>query len=298
MRAELPPAALIWHGAALYAGKGRESMTSPPASSPDRGEKLWPKLREEATAAQSRESALAAFIKAFALDHATLSGALAYMLAEGLAHEPVTPAQLRGIVAECHQADPGIPAAAERDLAAVVERDPAATSALMPFLFFKGFRALQAYRVAHWLWKKDRKTLALYFQSRMSRSYVIDIHPAAIIGAGIMMDHGHGIVIGETAVVEDNVSFLHNVTLGGTGKAGGDRHPKIRTGVMIGAGAKILGNIEVGAGARIAAGSVVLEDVPPHVTVAGVPARIIGGSGSASPAQEMDQMLGDEGSSI
>jgi serine O-acetyltransferase len=156
---------------------------------------------------------------------------------------------------------------------------------------------LQSYRLAHWLWHHNRKHLALYLQSRMSDLFAVDIHPAAKIGNGIMMDHATGIVIGETAVVEDNVSMLHAVTLGGTGKEGGDRHPKIRSGVMIGAGAKILGNIEIGTGARVAAGSVVLQSVPPCVTVAGVPAKIVGDAGCAEPAQEMDQMLiGDDSS--
>ncbi|MDP9128589.1 MAG: serine O-acetyltransferase, partial [Pseudomonadota bacterium] len=197
----------------------------------------------------------------------------------------------------CYNADPAIVEAGQYDLIAITERDPAAKNILVPFLFFKGFRALQAYRVAHWLWRMERRTLASYFQSRISSCFVVDIHPAAVIGKGIMMDHAHGVVIGETAVVEDNVSFLHNVTLGGTGKEKGDRHPKIRSGVMIGAGAKILGNIEIGAGARVAAGSLVLKNVAPHVTVAGVPARIIGNAGCESPAQEMDQTLRDEGSS-
>ena len=164
-----------------------------------------------------------------------------------------------------------------------------------PFLFFKGFHALQAYRLAHWLWNEKRRHLALYLQTRVSDLFAVDIHPAARIGSGIMMDHATGIVIGETAVVEDNVSMLHAVTLGGTGKEAGDRHPKIRTGVLIGAGAKILGNIEIGKGARVAAGSVVLQNVPPCKTVAGVPAKVIGDSGCAEPAREMDQMLFDRG---
>jgi serine O-acetyltransferase len=181
--------------------------------------------------------------------------------------------------------------AAQHDLLAIRERDPAAASLLVPFLFFKGFQALQAWRVAHHLWNTQRKTMAFYLQSLIARAYSVDIHPAARIGKGIMFDHAHGIVIGETAVIEDKVSMLHNVTLGGTGKESGDRHPKIRSGVMVGAGATILGNIDIGEGARIAAGSVVLEDVPPHMTVAGVPAKIVGKAGCARPAEEMDQMF-------
>jgi serine O-acetyltransferase len=271
--------------------------TSIPSSLND-GADLWPRLRRAAAEAQAHEPALAAFVQAFVIDHANLSDALTYMLGEELAHAPVSSSELRQLIAECHRAHPGIVTAAQRDLIAVAERDPAAISMLTPFLFFKGYRALQAYRVAHWLWKNNRKMMAFYIQSRIARSYVIDIHPAAVIGQGVMMDHAHGIVIGETAMIEDDVSLLHNVTLGGTGKTSGDRHPKIRTGVMIGAGAKILGNIEIGAGARIAAGSVVLENVPAHTTAAGVPARIIGAAGCDSPAQEMDQMISGKGGSI
>lgn len=178
------------------------------------------------------------------------------------------------------------------DIAAVLERDPAARNPAQVFLFYKGFVALQSYRLSHKLWSDNRHSLAWFLQGASSKRYTIDIHPAAVIGRGIMIDHGHGLVIGETAVVGDHVSILHNVTLGGTGKQSGDRHPKIGSGVMIGAGAKILGNITVGTGSRIAAGSVVLQPVPPHVTVAGVPARIIGGAGCDDPASAMDQTGG------
>lgn len=191
-----------------------------------------------------------------------------------------------------YREQPQLLTAAADDLSAVLERDPAAAQQiLVPFIFFKGFHALQAYRLAHYFWQQERRLLAYELQARMARQFAIDIHPAAKLGQGIMLDHAHGLVIGETAVVEDNVSMLHNVTLGGTGKESGDRHPKIRRGVMIGAGAKILGNIEVGAGARIAAGSVVLKPVPAGVTVAGVPARIVGDAGSAMPATAMDQLV-------
>jgi serine O-acetyltransferase len=195
------------------------------------------------------------------------------------------------LVTESHHVAPDLVAAALRDLAAIMERDPAARQDIEPFLFFKGYHALQAYRVSHWCWKNGRHAMALYLQSRIARCFAVDIHPAAKLGQGIMFDHAHGIVIGETAVVEDDVSFLHSVTLGGTGKETGDRHPKIRSGVMIGAGAKVLGNIEVGSCARVAAGSVVLQDVPPNVSVAGVPARIIGVAPCVNPAQDMDQMI-------
>lgn len=270
-------------------------MTKTSSPVPD---ELWPQLRREAIEAQAREPELAARIGALIVDRADFSDALGYLLAEELANHALNPQHLRALIAKVYKADPRIVASAQKDLRAIMERDPAAHMLIVPFLFFKGFLALQAYRVAHWLWLQDRKFLASLMQSRVTKCLAIDIHPAAKIGQGIMMDHAHGVVIGETAVIEDNVSLLHNVTLGGTGKTTGDRHPKIRTGVMIGAGAKVLGNIEIGKGARIAAGSVVLENVPAHTTVAGVPARIIGGAGCESPAQEMDQMLDDEGSSI
>ncbi len=181
--------------------------------------------------------------------------------------------------------------AAATDLVAVHERDPASRDLMTPFLYFKGFLSLQAYRVAHWLWKRDREHLARHLQSRMSEVFGVDIHPAARIGCGIMIDHGTGLVIGETAVVEDDVSMLHGVTLGGTGKECGDRHPKIRRGVLLGAGSKVLGNIVVGEGAKVGAGSIVLDAVEPHTTVVGVPARPVGEKLTDMPAFTMDQTL-------
>jgi len=266
--------------------------------SPESPEEIWPRLRREAQAMQTSEPALARYAGATVINAAHFADALGNLLAEKLAGPELNAAQIRELFANNRKATPDLEAAACRDLAAIVARDPAAGELLVPFLFFKGFHALQAYRLAHWLWSNNRKHLALYLQNRISDQFAVDIHPAARIGSGIMMDHATGIVIGETAVVEDNVSILHAVTLGGTGKQSGDRHPKIRSGVMIGAGAKILGNIEVGAGARVAAGSVVLENVPPCKTVAGVPAKVIGDSGCAEPAQEMNQMLFGEGASI
>jgi serine O-acetyltransferase len=255
---------------------------------------IWRRLRQEAEDRKKREPLLAQVLDDAVLNCAQFADALAFVLADELASLPLDALTLRALFVESYAADPAILTAAQADLIAIRERDPAAASLLIvPFLFFKGFHALQAWRTAHWLWDSGRDTLALFLQSRIARRFTVDIHPAARIGRGIMMDHAHGIVIGETAVIEDDVSLLHNVTLGGTGKESGDRHPKIRSGVMIGAGAKILGNIEVGAGARIAAGSIVLENVPPHVTVVGAPARIVGQAGCARPAQEMDQMLSD-----
>lgn len=255
---------------------------------------IWPRLRREAIAIREREPALASYVHATIVSRESFSDALSRLLAEELASPSVNSLQLLETINQSHKADPSIVTAAQKDLLAIVARDPAATELSVPFLFFKGFHALQSYRAAHWLWQKDRHVMALYLQSQITKRFGVDIHPAARIGQGIMMDHATGIVIGETAVVEDSVSFLHNVTLGGTGKESGDRHPKIRTGVMLGAGAKVLGNIEVGAGARVAAGSVVLEAVPPHVTVAGVPAKVVGKAGCDKPAEEMDQTLSDD----
>ena len=198
---------------------------------------------------------------------------------------------IRELISDAMSADPGITNAVRADLNAVRERDPAAHHYSRPFLFFKGFHALQTYRVAHWLWRHDREALALFLQSRCTEVFGVDIHPAARIGNGIMIDHATGVVVGETAVIEDDVSMLHGVTLGGTGKHQGDRHPKVRRGVLIGAGAGILGNVEIGEGAKIGAGSVVLTDVPPHVTVAGVPAVIVGAADSDMPALAMNHRL-------
>jgi serine O-acetyltransferase len=197
---------------------------------------------------------------------------------------------LREICDEAYAADPKISMAARADLKAVFERDPACHRLIQPMLFFKGFQAIQAYRVAHWLWTEGRKDMAYFFQMRCSEVFGIDIHPNARIGKGIMIDHAHSIVIGETAVVGDNVSMLHSVTLGGTGKEEEDRHPKIGDGVLIGAGAKVLGNIKIGNCSRVAAGSVVLEEVPACKTVAGVPARVVGDAGCSQPSVVMDQI--------
>ena len=198
---------------------------------------------------------------------------------------------IREIVEQAYEADIRLVVAAEADLKATFERDPACKGYVQPFLFFKGFLAVQAHRVGHWLIKDGRETLAFYLQSRVSENFQVDINPAVQIGRGIMLDHGTGLVIGETAVVGDNVSLLQNVTLGGTGKSDQDRHPKIGNGVLIGAGAKVLGNIKIGDCSRIGAGSVVLKEVPPRVTVAGVPAKVIGEAGCAQPALVMDQMV-------
>lgn len=252
---------------------------------------VWAQLRVEAMQAAAEEPLLASYLHASILHHDRIEDALSYHLAQKLGHGDLPALQLREVIREVYAADPEIAKIATRDMRVVRERDPACRTYLQPFLYFKGYGGLQAYRIAHWLWEQDRQILAYHLQSRVSELFAVDIHPAAQIGAGVFIDHAHGIVIGETAVVEDDVSMLHSVTLGGTGKTGGDRHPKIRRGVLIGAGAKVLGNIEVGENARIAAGSVVLEDVAPRCTVAGIPARPIGGPccEGVSPSSEMDQ---------
>jgi serine O-acetyltransferase len=252
---------------------------------------LWQAIRDEVETAALQEPALASFLHATVLNHKTLEEALAFQLAAKL-ESPVLPAMVvRELIAEAVGGDLEIGKSMRADIRAVRERDPAATSFSEPFLYFKGFHALQAYRVAHWLWSHGRKALALYLQSRTSEVFGVDFHPAARIGKGILIDHATSVVVGETAVVEDNVSMLHEVTLGGTGKEGGDRHPKVRHGVLIGAGAKILGNVEIGVGAKIGAGSVVLEDVAPHCTVVGVPAQYVGDCCDEEPSREMDHRI-------
>lgn len=253
---------------------------------------VWARIRREAEAAISAEQVLGGLIHGSLLHHATLESALAYRFALKLASGEMSEQILREIADEAYGADPALGQAARADLVAVYERDPACTRYLEPMLFFKGFQAIQGYRIAHWLWALGRHDMAFFIQMRLSELFSIDIHPAARIGRGLMIDHAHSIVIGETAVVGNDVSMLHSVTLGGTGKQDGDRHPKIGHGVLIGAGAKVLGNIVVGDRSRIAAGSVVLSDVPACKTVAGVPARVVGEAGCDAPAASMDQLLG------
>jgi serine O-acetyltransferase len=220
-----------------------------------------------------------------------LEDALSFHLASKLKTPSLSAMLVRELIYEAFYQEPANIAGICADLEAVHLRDPASHGYTFPFLYFKGFHALESYRVAHWLGENDRCALAGHFQNRISEVFGVDCHPAAKIGVGILIDHATSVVIGETAVVEDNVSMLHEVTLGGTGKQLGNRHPKVRQGVLIGAGANVLGNIEVGAGSKIGAGSVVLDDVPPHTTVAGVPARIVGRTDVDSPALEMDQQF-------
>jgi serine O-acetyltransferase len=242
-----------------------------------------------------REPELATFIYSSVLHHDTLESAVVHRLADRLSRADVSGELIRQAYGNALEDEPGIGEAFRADVVAVFDRDPATTCLIEPVLYFKGFHAIQTHRLAHWLWRQGRRDFAFYLQSRSSAAFQCDIHPAARIGRGIFLDHATGLVVGETAVVEDDVSLLHGVTLGGTGKETEDRHPKIRHGVMIGAGAKILGNIEVGHCSRVAAGSVVVKPVPNNVTVAGVPAKIVGEAGCPEPSRTMDQMLHDPG---
>ena len=252
---------------------------------------LWDNIRAQTRLQAEKEPVLASFLYATILNHDTLEAALSFHLANKL-DSPALPAMLiREVIEEALAGDASIGIAVRADLQAVNERDSACCSQATPFLYFKGFHALQAYRVAHWLWKQGRNPLALFLQNRISCVFAVDIHPAARIGKGIMFDHATGIVIGETAVVEDNVSIMQSVTLGGTGKEHGDRHPKVRSGVLISAGAKVLGNIEIGECAKVGAGSVVLKDVPPRTTVAGVPAKVVCSTTCLQPSRDMDHHI-------
>ena len=255
---------------------------------------IWDAVRREAAEAVDREPPLATFFYATILNQGSLEEAVIHRLAERLAHQDIGADIIRQSFEAMLKANPEWSSTVRVDIQAYYDRDPACDRFLMPVLYFKGFHAIQTHRLAHWLWNEGRKDFALYLQSRSSSVFQTDINPAARIGKGIFIDHATGLVVGETAVVEDDVSMLHGVTLGGTGKAGGDRHPKIRYGVLIGAGAKILGNIEVGHCAKVAAGSVVLASVPHNKTVAGVPAKVVGETGCDHPSRQMDQLLSSQ----
>jgi serine O-acetyltransferase len=262
-------------------------------ATPEPADPIWARIRSEADMVARHEPHLASFIHATVLEHDTLASAVVQRISDRLDHTVMTGTTIRLAFLDAIAAAPDIAEAFRADIVATYDRDPATTRFIEPLLYFKGFHAIQTHRLAHWLWRAHRKDFALYLQSRSSAVFQTDIHPAARIGRGIFLDHATGLVVGETAAIEDDVSILHGVTLGGTGSENGDRHPKIRNGVMIGAGAKILGNIEIGHCARIAAGSVVLKPVPHNVTVAGVPAKVIGEAGCAEPSRTMDQMLYD-----
>ncbi|MEM1313154.1 MAG: serine O-acetyltransferase [Pseudomonadota bacterium] len=252
---------------------------------------VWSRIRDDALAMLEREPVLGSLVHATVLHHDAFEDALAYRIAQKLASPDLSALILQDIARQVMAQDKGIGAAARADIVAVYERDPACHSYLQPILFFKGYQAVQAYRISHRLWKDGRKDVAYAFQMRASEVFGVDIHPGAKVGRGIMIDHAHSIVIGETAVVGDNCSMLHSVTLGGTGKSDGDRHPKIGAGVLLGAGAAVLGNITVGACSRVASGSVVLKDVPPCKTVAGVPAKVVGDAGCDQPSLSMNQQV-------
>ncbi|MEJ8308729.1 serine O-acetyltransferase [Agrobacterium larrymoorei] len=253
---------------------------------------IWGSLLNEARTAAAQDPLLSAFFYSTILNHHSLEESVIYRICELLDHPDMQAVLLRQTFSEMLQDWPEWGAILRVDIQAVYDRDPACTRFIEPVLYFKGFHAIQTHRLAHWLWSKGRRDLALYLQSRASSVFQTDINPAARIGKGLFLDHATGLVVGETAVIGDNVSILHGVTLGGTGKEGSDRHPKIRSGVLIGAGAKILGNIEIGSCSRIAAGSVVLKPVPANATVAGVPARIVGEAGCKEPSRIMDQIIG------
>jgi len=252
---------------------------------------VWQRVREEAEVLAASEPFMASMAHSVVLHHDSLESALGYRIAQKLSSPEMSPLLLREMADKAYDANPDMGAAARADITAVFERDPACDRMIKPLLYFKGFLAVQAQRLGHWLWGQGRHDLALFLQMRSSELFSIDAHPGARIGKGIMIDHAHSIVIGETAVIGDDVSMLHSVTLGGTGKEAGDRHPKIGDGVLIGAGAKVLGNIRVGNCSRIAAGSVVLKEVPPKTTVAGVPAKIVGEAGCERPAHFMDHWV-------
>jgi serine O-acetyltransferase len=257
----------------------------------DKVDPVWTRIRSEAEQVVRQEPELASFIYSSILHHDMLEAAVVHRIAERLDHADVSGELIRQAYADALDADPSIGEAFRADIVATFDRDPATHRFIEPVLYFKGFHAIQTHRLAHWLWDKGRKDFAYYLQSRSSAVFQCDINPNARIGRGIFLDHATGLVVGETAAIGDDVSILHGVTLGGTGKETGDRHPKIGRGVMIGAGATILGNIEVGYCARIAAGSVVINPVPHNKTVAGVPAKVVGEAGCAEPSRTMDQML-------
>lgn len=252
---------------------------------------LWSSIRREAEQAARDEPLLASFLHMTVLRHGTLEDVLAFHLSSKLASPVMDARALLELFREAYAADSGIIGAARADITACFERDPACDSYSTPLLYFKGFHAIQSQRITHWLWQQGRKTLAYFLQNRISEVMGADIHPAARIGHGVMLDHGTGVVVGETAVIGNNVSMLHGVTLGGSGKERGDRHPKIGDGVMLGAGASVLGNIRVGECAKVGAGSVVLDDVPAHTTVAGVPAKVVAQLCPGTPALDMDQRV-------
>src|SRR5215467_8658037 len=257
----------------------------------DKVDPVWAQIRREAEEVARCEPELATFIYSTILHHDTLEAAVVHRVSERLDSPEVSAELIRQAYADALDDDPSIGAAFRADIVATVDRDPAANRLLEPVLYFKGFQAIQTHRLAHWLWGRGRRDFAYYLQSRSSAVFQCDINPNARIGRGIFVDHATGVVVGETAVIEDDVSMLHGVTLGGTGKEAGDRHPKIRRGVLLSMGAKILGNIEIGEYSRVGAGSVVLKPVPPGCTAVGIPAKLVNCAGSKNPSQDMNQVI-------
>lgn len=293
---------LDFSGEKVMFGSGRTSPAAPSkgnsmaVAKQERGalskvDPVWSRMRDEAQEIVEKEPLLGSLVHAVVLHHSTLEDALSYRVAQKLSSPDMPGLILRDMCDEVFAADAVLREAVRADIVAVHDRDPACHRYVQPLLFFKGFLAIQSYRIAHHLWTHGQTDMAYFIQMRTSEAFGVDIHPGARLGKGIMMDHAHSIVIGETAIVGDNCSMLHSVTLGGTGKADGNRHPKIEEGVMIGAGAAVLGNITVGRCSRIASGSVVLKDVPPCKTVAGVPAQIVGDAGCSQPARSMNQTV-------
>ncbi len=266
-------------------------------------DQLWLDIRAEAEMFSTQEPALASFFHSSILCHESLESALTYTLSEILGNATVSSLSIRRVIAEVLTQDSadGLTANSDitrkmrMDVRAYRERDPACQYFSMPLLYFKGFHALQVHRIAHYLWSHERQTMALHLQSLCAAIFGVDIHPGASIGGGIMIDHATALVIGETTVIEDNVSMLHSVTLGGSGNYSGKRHPTIRCGVLLSAGTKVLGAIEIGEYATIGAGSLVLESVTARTTVVGVPARVVGVPKEASPALEIDRLINGGG---
>lgn len=251
-------------------------------------DELWQAIKTEVRGFGEREPYLASYFYANVLNHDNLASALSFHIATRLGCESVPEMTLTEVFDAALKDKPDILQAAVADIHAHYERDPACNFYALPVLYFKGFQAVQGYRFAHWLWQQGRQSLALFLQNRISVTLDVDIHPAARIGRGIMIDHATGVVIGETASIGDDVSLLHGVTLGGSGTAHNPRHPQVGNGVLISVGAKLLGNIRIGDGVKIAGGSLVISDVPAHVTIAGVPAKIVGKPHQSSPALDMD----------
>lgn len=256
-------------------------------------QQVWPAIRHEAERASAQEPSLASFYYGTILNHASFQDAITFALANLLSGPDLSSMLIREVCQQALSNSPNIETHMLRDINAWYDRDAACDQYMIPLLHFKGFHALQSYRISHWLWNEGRQPLALFFQNRISERFSVDIHPAAEIGSGVMIDHATGVVIGETSIVHDDVSMLHSITLGGSGCGPDKRHPTVGRGVLMGAGCKILGPVEIGADVKVAAGSVVIESVPPKVTVAGVPAKVVSGSRNASPAETMDHRLPD-----